>query len=299
MKYLNLQTPSQGRALAYEDLDALEKLAIFPQNILRGMGDCVIDGCALDSTGLLNGGVVWLGGRLYEFPGGYLRDSARNVDNKYLIVQPTFTFDPPRLAAVGGTVPGLRSEIAVLTDKITPGQPNVKIDQPDQTIRLAHRLQELTRGPGVVEWFTTYSATDYVASGNTTGLGKGRALGWALCNGLNDTVDLRGRFVLGHNPGNYPNYSLAITCVRDIGGEERVTLAEREMPSHRHRFTRIKVDSVRSNPDFSTVSTGPNGAASNQMNSPENFTDYVGGGQSHQNMPPYYVLLARQWIGLP
>jgi hypothetical protein len=292
MKYLNLQTPSQGRALAYEDLDALEKLAIFPQNILRGMGNCVVDGCALDGSGVLNGGVVWLGGRLYEFPGGTLRDSARNVDNKYLIVQPTFTFDPPRLAAVGSTVAGPRNEIAVLTDTVTTGQAYVKIDQPLQTIRLAHRLQELTRAPGTVEWITTIDS-DYTA----TGRGQGRALGWALCNGQNGTIDLRGRFVLGHNPGNNLNGAYSTTGIHNTGGAERVALELSEIPSHTHS---TNTQSYYGNITYDGGSSGGSSPDWNKRSSPT--IGYAGGNngqtQPHQNMPPYYVLAARQWIGL-
>jgi microcystin-dependent protein len=49
--------------------------------------------------------------------------------------------------------------------------------------------------------------------------------GWRICNGYNNTPDLRDRFIIG--AGN--NYEL-----NDTGGQENVKLTESELPSHRH-----------------------------------------------------------------
>ena len=49
--------------------------------------------------------------------------------------------------------------------------------------------------------------------------------GWTICNGQNNTPDLRDRFIIG--AGN--QYQ-----VNDTGGQEKVTLQESELPSHRH-----------------------------------------------------------------
>lgn len=51
--------------------------------------------------------------------------------------------------------------------------------------------------------------------------------GWLLCNGLNDTPDLRDRFIVG--AGN--NYGVGTT-----GGEATHTLSVAELPSHNHTF---------------------------------------------------------------
>lgn len=289
MKYPNIPNPSYGRALAYEDIAALEALAIFPQNILRGMGECVVDACGL-TNGYLGAGTVWLGNKLYEFAGGTLGS------NQYLI--PSVSYDParPAPAATSGTVGGPRNEFAQLSP--TPGNgPWVKVDDPAKTIRLAHRWQELTRAAGTVEWLANVPTTDY----DSTGRGQSKALGWALCNGANNTIDLRGRFVLGHNPSNNPNYSLSTNNVSDTGGDERVALNLSEMPSHNHS---TNTQSYYGNITYDSGSSGGSSPDWNKRSSPTiGYTGGVGGNSNgftdaHQNMPPFYVLAARQWIGL-
>jgi hypothetical protein len=57
--------------------------------------------------------------------------------------------------------------------------------------------------------------------------------GWALCNGLNKTPDLRGRFVLGALEGTEPKDRI----VGGKGGSETVTLSEGQLPAHKHRVS--------------------------------------------------------------
>jgi len=74
--------------------------------------------------------------------------------------------------------------------------------------------------------------------------------GWSLCNGLNGTPDLRGRFVLsqGHGPG------LTNRLINQVGGAETHTLSVNEMPSHTHTGTTASNGSHNH-----TGSTGSNG----------------------------------------
>jgi microcystin-dependent protein len=95
--------------------------------------------------------------------------------------------------------------------------------------------------------------------------------GWALCNGQNGTPDLRDRFVVG--AGN--TYE-----VGDTGGEAAHTLTIEEMPEHDHKYNK---------PDNLTVSyigTSSNNATVNINGT----TGKTGGGQPHENRPPYYAL---------
>jgi microcystin-dependent protein len=64
---------------------------------------------------------------------------------------------------------------------------------------------------------------------STTGIGFDDFDGWYLCNGQNDTPDLRGRFLVGLNE-NLNDYSL----IGKLGGLESVRLSQREMPKHTH-----------------------------------------------------------------
>jgi len=96
--------------------------------------------------------------------------------------------------------------------------------------------------------------------------------GWALCDGLNGTPDLRDRFVVG--AGNL--YPLAGT-----GGAAQHVLTVAEMPRHSHSYESPNwYNSIQqSSPDYAAfVGRG------------SSTTSDTGGNTAHNNMPPYYAL---------
>lgn len=97
--------------------------------------------------------------------------------------------------------------------------------------------------------------------------------GWTLCDGNNNTPDLRDRFVLG--AGN----SYAVGAA---DGEEEVTLTVAQIPNHNHNIT-LGYEARGGN--ASTRVYAPSG-----RNSSTETTQSVGDGQPHNNMPPYYAL---------
>ena len=116
---------------------------------------------------------------------------------------------------------------------------------------------------------------------------------WHLCDGTNGTPDLRQRFILG---GNGTNNGAT-------GGEASVTLTQQTIPAHNH--TAI----CSTNGDHShglacsagwdgTVTAGYSGDSrqfTRQTDSAGSHShtitiDNTGGGQPHNNMPPYYTL---------
>ena len=101
--------------------------------------------------------------------------------------------------------------------------------------------------------------------------------GWVLCDGTNGTPDLSDKFVLG--AGNTHS-------VGDTGGSDSVSLTVDEIPSHNHNLSY-------------DVITGQSGGTTTIANSSWfgsynavviNSTENTGGGQAHNNMPPYYTL---------
>ena len=122
--------------------------------------------------------------------------------------------------------------------------------------------------------------------------------GWALCNGqiVDDlqTPDLSGKFVVGWQSGN-EDYNL----IGNTGGQEKVTLATQEIPSHVHNFAdayfiEAHSDLVGAN---GTQWIGNNLSGSNKTDRDNSYvclwdhdTRATGGGQPHENRPPYYVL---------
>lgn len=122
--------------------------------------------------------------------------------------------------------------------------------------------------------------------------------GWALCNGqiVDDlqTPDLSGKFVVGWQSGN-EDYNL----IGNTGGQEKVTLTTQEIPSHVHNFAdayfiEAHSDLVGAN---GTQWIGNNLSGSNKTDRDNSYvclwdhdTRATGGGQPHENRPPYYVL---------
>lgn len=114
-----------------------------------------------------------------------------------------------------------------------------------------------------------------------------------MCNGQNGTPDLRDKFVLG--AGN--SYG-----VGDTGGEETHTLTIDEMPSHTHDATygiRTTLLNSSSKIDGAGSSTSKSEYVYSANNSSRHYAyefEYnslvsdAGGGQAHNNMPPYYAL---------
>lgn len=91
--------------------------------------------------------------------------------------------------------------------------------------------------------------------------------GWVLCDGNNDTPDLRNNFIVGAGD----EYA-----VDAAGGEKEHTLTEAEMPAHVHPSVGIA---------GATYGDGVGGPFMNFGNSGSK-----GGSGAHENRPPYYAL---------
>ncbi len=126
-------------------------------------------------------------------------------------------------------------------------------------------------------------------------------VGWALCDGQNGTPDLRGRFVLAAGQGA----GLTQRLRTQQGGEERHVLSFNEMPNHAHGVSdpghfhnwtgsrqQAGTDDHNNTQEFSKGDNGTPDTVS--KNTDSRFTGIsvqaAGGGQAHENMPPFYVL---------
>ena len=96
--------------------------------------------------------------------------------------------------------------------------------------------------------------------------------GWYLCNGQNGTPDLRDRFIVGAGS----SYAVGAT-----GGAAQVTLTVDQIPAHEHTYT-----------NYNTNGGGVifNGSVLDKSMGYTANTSSVGGGQAHENRPPYYAL---------
>ena len=98
--------------------------------------------------------------------------------------------------------------------------------------------------------------------------------GFVLCDGNNSTPNLSGRFVVGYDASN-SDYD-----VNDTGGAESVTLTVNQIPSHTHNLL------------FGIGAFGGSSGAQTPRDSgtTSGRIQNTGGGQSHENRPPYYAL---------
>ena len=108
--------------------------------------------------------------------------------------------------------------------------------------------------------------------------------GWALCNGQTAnghvTPNLSGKFIVGYSSSD-SDYN----PVGKTGGEKKHTLTVAEMPSHTHDMKFKSYDLAAAWKDqrsFYSVNQGEE----NQGKT----TQSTGGGQAHENRPPYYAL---------
>lgn len=89
--------------------------------------------------------------------------------------------------------------------------------------------------------------------------------------------DLEGRFVLGESED---------FTTGDADGETEHTLTNDEIPAHSHTYGK---------PDFGISVVGPGEVPAAQVDLIPDVTGNTGGGEAHNNMPPYLVLRSAIW----
>jgi microcystin-dependent protein len=129
--------------------------------------------------------------------------------------------------------------------------------------------------------------------------------GWVLCDGKNDTPDLRGRFILGMGQGN----NLTNRNINDFGGEETHIIKIDEIPKHNHKTNQsigsrndrgfLKDEYYDENGNISnwqkvignkTKNYTNNGDTNNISFTLPGYTSNVGLNKPINLMNPYYVL---------
>ena len=152
-----------------------------------------------------------------------------------------------------------------------------------------------------------------------TGLGVGIYTGWAICNSQNGTPDLRGKFIVSHDPAD-----ITFGTTGNTGGAKTHELLKSEIPPHQH-FVGNGVDNatldspgdhthgyiwthitanIGSGPSSAVDATENPGTATTPAGS-HSHTGVTGDGQSnsvgntgnpgyaaeHNNLPPYITLI--------
>ncbi|GAA4349754.1 hypothetical protein GCM10023185_06710 [Hymenobacter saemangeumensis] len=295
---IQLEFATGGRPLTNDDLQALQdEQRIAASASFQGRGPFIVSGCQVSGPNggpySVSAGIVFLDGEFVRFYG------ASNVSLPAQFQRGALVVLDDRPYESGNTLPCLQERAAELA------APNPAYGGGEFLAlntwggkRWDDVVRGMARSLGEVQQL---AAPGYVAANyDATGLGKPgtEAWGWGLCNGQNGRADLRGMFVAGLDPAR-ADYD----AVGDTGGFETVPLVIGELPPHRHRMTPYKVtrEGESGSNNYSILVSGNNGASNNLAHpnaGNDNFTEDTGGGQPHENRPPFYVLAFRQWIGL-
>lgn len=167
-------------------------------------------------------------------------------------------------AIKSGTIDDARLSVNVTLQGNTFNGPN-QLVQLDSSGQLPPGIGATPKG-GIIMW-----------SGSISSIPKG----WALCDGTNGTPDLRDRFIVG---ATQDDNGVAKTNVKGslmiTGGESQHQLTINEIPSHTH--SEGKCLGSGGTTDFK------GGSSENPWGSGE--TGSAGGGQPHENCPPFYSL---------
>ena len=102
--------------------------------------------------------------------------------------------------------------------------------------------------------------------------------GWHLCDGTNNTPDLRGKFVLAASS----TYGAGTS-----GGSNTINISQAQMPSHSHNYTNgtgtVALPQLTTSGNASTVTV-------RGTNTAQTATTTTGSSQAVTVMPPYYAL---------
>lgn len=140
--------------------------------------------------------------------------------------------------------------------------------------------------------------------------------GWFLCDGQNNTIDLRGKFIVGYNAAD-PDYN----AIGKTGGFKEITLLESQMPKHDHdgdadfpahsHAIEVKRGVMFDSPHDNSGGKGEGSRRTmddvlDETAKTEDVagqtvqitTDEAGNNEAHENRPPFYTLAYIQFKGI-
>ncbi|MDR3133217.1 MAG: hypothetical protein LBU42_04250 [Prevotellaceae bacterium] len=270
--------------LSTEGLDFIQmQIMLAAEYASSAGGNYILSGCGV-SGGRAAAGVMVINGEILTFAGGDLQDRVRIVEQGENITAEGSNYPDSYVRRYVEFGQNLNSVDTFTWASLAPFPTNKFLLENSATKAELEALKTLTMPKGaIIMW-----------SGSTTQLPEG----FVLCNGQNVpgfgvVPDLRGRFAVGFDssksniPVNNTTTSENYGAIGNKGGLREVTLTTAQMPSHNHTTENF---SRQGYPDGSGDRTnnyyfmdGIRGGTTGLS------IRYTGGGQAHENRPPYYV----------
>lgn len=275
-----------GFPLETDTLNFMQEAYSFLNNFgYLGGNSIIVRGCVENGNNVSNG-VVFFNGELFEFRGGLKGPNVRiitELETREFENGATKVVYEKRYATFG-----------------SPGVPWVAFQRPRDLWNLTAQQDQIK--PKVVP---TGAIVMWAGPINQI------PIGWKLCDGTNGTPDLRGRFIVGYSDGDEP-----YDAIGKQGGAEKVTLTTDQMPAHNHTGSAESAGShthsgTAAGPYSGTnlpggggfrggdndwknraVTLSPGGSHTHNLSIANS-----GGGQSHENRPPYFTLAYIQFKG--
>lgn len=297
--------------------NAVIDMAVALSSLANAGNDCVLQGCTVSGNNI-GGGWIYFNGEIYQAIATVLPAPGGGQSLYWNIVQTTenpVTLSSPYTVEYQDLVfKGVHIKRTMVPAWGTSGSvANAALPRVTATM-INGGLNPL----GAVQMWAGNIGTSF----SGTGLGLTSMSGWALCNGQNGTIDLRGRFVVGYDPA-----VIDYNAQGKIGGLSTVALVAAEMPIHTHTFTGSAATTAATNVNHthdyldtnnqndtnrgtlqggaadaneSSITRTTNGANSS-LNHTHTFTatgtiGAAGGGTAHENRPPYFTLAYIQRI---
>jgi hypothetical protein len=269
--------PQRNFPLSTEGLDFIQQQILLAAEYSRAAGgNYILSGCVVSGNNVSSGTVV-INGELLPFVGGTLQTKIRIFATAESVTAGSETYDDAYTRRFVGFGSNLNDVDTFNWADLAEFPTNKFLLENSATKEELGALQSLAlpRG-GIIMW-----------SGNMTGI----PAGFVLCDGrtvpdYGTVPDLRGRFIVGYYARRDDEASANSELLGDYGsvgakgGVKQVTLSVQQMPAHTHGYRHAKTyGSASGNAD-----SHPDGPLENDT------TGSTGGGQPHENRPPYYVL---------
>jgi hypothetical protein len=258
-----------GRPLYDDDLVTIQVEAQTAATaVLAGLGrDCVVAGCGVGGT-TIGAGLVYIGGKLLRFLGASnVTFPASLIASNVAVVQDDRDYED------GINHPAIQEVFAVVQAGVASGVPVYA----QGGLTLQHLLRAAQWEVGDVKSGQLVSADYDAATGK--GLPGTAAWGWALADGQNGRPDLRGRFIVGVDPS-----VTEFSTVGNVGGASKVKLTLSQLPG------------FDTTPNNGRITFDGGNSSGYAMQYTTNKTR-IGQDQEHENLPPYYALAMKIWIG--